>query len=166
MKTQRFKTLDSVCLGFPCPLGPQLVQYPVDRERARQPCPEVFPGQVWKRPWYQRDTSPRLLDLNSTGAGALSCSCFCPSAKVWSTATPVHRGQEWQRAVAWRCAVVSASPGLLRGSLLFSCFLNVSVSRVCLSLSSVLFPPLWDGASLLGMACGGNPRVDRQSLNI
>ena len=166
MKTQRFKTLDSVCLGFPCPLGPQLVQYPVDRERARQLCPEVFPGQVWKRPRYQRDTSPRLLDLNSTGAGALSCSCFCPSAKVWSTATPVHRGQEWQRAVAWRCAVVSASPGLLRGSLLFSCFLNVSVSRVCLSLSSVLFPPLWDGASLLGMACGGNPRVDRQSLNI
>lgn len=139
MKTQRVKSLGPMCLGFPRPLGPQLFHYPADREGVQQLCPEVFPGQIWKRPRYQRDPSLHLFELNSTGAGALSCSSFCPLAKMWSTATPVHRRREWQGAVAWRCTVVSASPGLLRGSLLFSCFLNVSVSRVCLSFFSLSF---------------------------
>ena len=40
------------------------------------------------------------------------------------------------------------------------------VSRLPQPLLSIPFPPLWDGASPLGMAYGDSSRVDRQSLNL
>lgn len=62
-----------------------------------------LPRPGLKEAQYQQDTSLYPFDLSSMGPGALSCSPFRPSAKMWSMTMPVYRG--WEMAVSCGLAV-------------------------------------------------------------